>query len=341
LAGATFNALDNYVGKSTSYAAYAQTTYTPPILDGNLDLTGGVRFTRDEKAVDIFNQDRQLSHRFNALSGDFTINYRFSPDVMGYFRFANSYKAGGFNARDPGPGYQPEYANNFEGGLKSDWFNKHLRVNADIFYTEYTNQQISTFVALTGNQGAGTATITVNAGASTYFGGELEATIIPADGWEINTSFGYTDANYQQFPYAVNGTNVNVADIAKFPYFSKASFNTGIQYTFDPMPWGDLSARADFAYKSGQVFHPNPLQDPLEDVLASQSQTDLGANITMAHIPTGYGKSEFTAEVYGRNLLDQHLRLQAVDFSAFAPGGFGNDTYSRGRVLGFSLKVDY
>jgi len=341
-AGLSFHPEDRYRAKSTSYAAFGQTTYTPPILDDKLQITGGVRYTRDEKSVDIATNspERLLSHRFGALSGDFTANYQWTPEVMSYLRFANSYKAGGFNARDPGPGYQPEYANNFEGGIKSDWFDKHLRINADIFYTEYSNQQISTFAATPGGT---PQTITINAGASTYLGGELEVTVIPADGWQIDTSFGYTDAEFQQFPYfnPATGTTINVADIAKFPYFSKASFNTGVQYSFEPMSFGDLSVRADFAYKSGEVFHPNPLQDPLTDVLASKSLTDLSANVTLANIPLGYGNSTMKASVYGRNLLNQAWRTQGIDFSAFAPGGFGDNVYSRLRVIGFNLTYEF
>jgi len=340
--GLNIHAEDNYHGRSTSYAGFAQTTYTPPVLDDRIQLTGGVRYTRDEKAVDIMTNPldiRLLGRRFGDLSGDFTANFQWTPDIMLYARFANAYKSGGFNARDPGPGYQPEYANNYEGGIKSDWFEKHLRINADIFYTEYTNQQISTFSAST----IPPSTITINAGQSTYLGGELEATIIPADGWLINTSFGYTSPQFQQFPYfnPATGQTTNIANIAKFTYFSKASLATGVQYTFEPMAFGDLSVRADFAYKSGEVYHPNPLQDPLTDILASKSLTDLGANVTLANIPLGFGSTGLKASVYGKNLLNQAWRTQGIDFSAFGIGGFGDNVYNRPRVIGFNLAYDF
>jgi iron complex outermembrane receptor protein len=338
--GLNLNAADHYVGKSTSYAAFGQASYTPPILDDRLELTGGMRYTRDEKAVDIFTSSRLLSHRFNALNGDFTANFQWTPDIMTYFRFANAYKAGGFNARDPGPGYQPENADNYEAGVKSDLLDRHLRVNADIFYTQYANQQISSFVANSAAGGA-VSTITVNAGQSTYLGGELEVTIIPAHGWQIDTSFGYTDAEFQQYPYTIGGVVTNIANIVKFPYFSKASFNAGFQYTFDPLSFGDLSMRVDFSYKSGEVFHPNPLQSPLNDIIASDALKDLSANITLAHVPLGYGNSELQASVYGRNLINQAWRVQGIDFSAFAPAGFGIDAYNRPRVLGFNLTATY
>src|SRR6185369_12648530 len=107
---------------------------------------GGFRFTRDEKAVHIFKtvSDPELatSKRFNAPSGDFTAKYQWTPDFMTYFRYANGYKAGGFNGRQAlnPDGYGPETANSFEGGIKSEFFDRHLRFNADLFYTVYDNK---------------------------------------------------------------------------------------------------------------------------------------------------------------------------------------------------------
>jgi len=337
-AGLNLGVTNHFVGRSTSYAAYSQVSYTPPILDDKLEITGGFRYSRDEKAYYILTPSTYESHSYNGPSGDFTVKYQWTQDIMAYFRFANSYKAGGFNARTPAPAYQPEYATNYEVGVKSEWFDKRLSLNADIFYTPYTNQQITTTVPVGGGE---VSSITVNLGQSTYLGGELEATVRPADGWLVNVSLGYTDAEMQRYPYVLNGVVTNVAGVAKFPYFSKASLNTGVQYTFDPMPFGTLSLRLDFAYKSGENFAANPYQSPLIDTIASDALKDLSGNITLAHIPLGFGKTELDASVYGRNLLNQAWRVEGVDFSAFAPGGFGIDAYNRPRVIGFNVTAKY
>jgi iron complex outermembrane receptor protein len=328
-----------YTGASSSYASFGELSYTPPIFDDRLELTGGVRYTRDEKSLDSISSDNLLSHRFNALSGDFTANFQWTPDLMSYFRFANSYKAGGFNAREgTAPAYAPEYANNYEVGFKSDWFEKHLRLNADVFYTTYSNQQIDTTPA---SSGGILGTETINAGESTYLGGELEATVIPAHGWEFDTSIGYTDPEFQKFPFRINGVVTNISNIVDFPNFSKLSFHTGVQYSFDPWSFGDLSIRTDFHYKSRMVFFANPLESPYNDQIAADAEKSLSADITLAHIPTNFGRSELTATVYGRNLLNQAYRVEGVDFSAFAPAGFAVNAYSRPLVVGFNVTLTY
>ena len=340
-----------YTGKSTSYAAYGQAIYTPPVLDDKLQITGGLRFTRDEKSVAIVQPAAvRGAHRFNALSGEATLKYQWTPDIQTYFRFANAYKAGGFNGRDvtsfpnPAVGYAPETANSYEIGTHADFFEHHLRVNADVFYTEYSNQQIATIVSTPTNPAV---TETLNSGASTYLGGELEVSVIPAEGWLVDLNFGYVDPEFQTFntfPNGLNGTPVNIATIATFPYTSKATMDIGLQYTFPAFSFGDLSARVNFGYKSGVVYGANPIANPLNDIVASQAENDLGANVTLANIPLGWRDSTMEMDVYGKNLLNQHRRVQGIDFSSLAfaaPGGFGINAYARPMVIGFDVSFKY
>jgi iron complex outermembrane receptor protein len=341
----------SYSAKAASYAGYGEVVYTPPVLDDQFQLTGGMRFTRDERSEAI-RQPAPVrgSTSSSNLSGDATIKYSWTPDIQAYFRFANAYKSGGFNGRDvssypdPARPYAPEVANSYEIGTHSEFLEHHLRVNADVFYTNYSNQQIATIVSTPTNPAV---TETINAGASTYLGGELELTAIIADAWQVDVNFGYTDPKYQvynTYPNGLNGPPVNIAQVAKFPYFSRATMDLGVQYAFPPLSYGDLSVRVDFAYKSGVVFGSNPIANPLNDIVASQALNDLGANITLANVPLNYHNGSMQFSLYGKNLLDQHQRIQGVDFSSLAaapPGGFGVDIYNRPRVIGFNAGVKF
>jgi iron complex outermembrane receptor protein len=334
--------LNHYSGTSTTYAAFGELSYKPEMFDDQLELTGGFRFTRDEKAVHIFPtaSDVQLlaSKRFNAPSGDFTVKYQWDPDFMTYFRFANGYRSGGFNGRqDLNPnGYGPETANSFEWGVKSELFDHHLRLNADLFYTVYDNKQVTSFVPVNGSP----VSNTVNVGSATYLGGELDASYLPDRNWEFDLSFGYTSPSYDGYKVGENIGGVpqvvDITDIAKFAYFSKASMNIGVQYTFDPLPVGDLSVRLDYAYKSGQIFGPDPIASPFDDQIASKNQNDLSVHVTLAHIPTGLERADLTGEFYGTNLTNQHLRVQGIDF-----GYFADNAYSRPIAFGFALTAKY
>jgi iron complex outermembrane receptor protein len=334
--------LNDYNGKSTTYALFGEVSYRPEAFDDQLELTGGFRFTRDEKAVHIFPtpSDVELlaSKRFNAPSGDFTAKYQVNPDLMAYFRYANGYRSGGYNARqDLNPeGYGPETANSFEWGIKSELLDHTLRLNADLFYTIYDNKQVTSFVPVNGSP----VSNTVNVGSATYLGGELDLTYVPDQNWQFDLSFGYTSPEYSGYKVGENigGKTVvlDITDIAKFQYFSKASMNIGAQYTFDPLPIGDLTFRLNYTYKSGQVFGPDPIASPFDDQIAQQNQNDISFHFLLAHIPTGLERVDLTGEFYGENLLNQHLRVQGIDF-----GYFAINAYSRPINFGFALTAKY
>ena len=86
--------------------------------------------------------------------------------------------------------------------------------------------------------------------------------------------------------------------------------NIGVQYTFDPLPVGDLSIRFDYTYKSGQVFGPDPIASPFDDQIASKNQNNLDVHVTLARIPTGLTTDQ-------RDGTFDRISGAAVDIGAF------------------------
>ncbi len=85
----------------------------------------------------------------SATLGKFSLQYKFRPDVMGYFLFSQGYRLGGYNnqrAVDSGAvpyKYKPDKLNNFELGLKSQWFDHRLTLNASLFLEKWTDVQLN------------------------------------------------------------------------------------------------------------------------------------------------------------------------------------------------------
>lgn len=355
-----------YKARSESFAAYASDSYTPPILDNKLELTGGVRYTMDRKWIDYL-QIPQLppdpanvasKHAsFAKPSGDFTAKYQWTPDFMTYLRFANAYKSGGFSGRDApqAPGFQPEIANNYEIGEKLELLNRRLLINADAFYTQYTDKQITTFAPGLSSNGIN-ASHTVNAGKARYPGVEVEVKFIPAKFVSFDASYGHVSPKFTQFltqPVAT-APPVNVADYAKFQYTSNTSYSIGTTLT-QPTPVGELSGRLEFSYKSGMYFHPldevpasvlppgsPPVGNVLNEAIKAGSQNILNANITLAHIAQDALHADLSVAVYGRNLLNKEYTVQAVDYS-IVPGydEFATRWFARPRVVGVELKAKF
>jgi iron complex outermembrane receptor protein len=323
----------NYTGESRSYAGYSQVSYTPDILGSKLELTPGLRYTKDRKSIGQNDSTavRSLNRSFSNLSPSFTAKYQWEKDLMSYFRFAEAYKAGGYSARSPGAGYGPEKATSYELGVKGDYFDRHLRINADVYHTSYDGLQLNEF-----NAGQ---TIVLNAGGARYNGAEIEVTVAPAAGWQLNGTVGYVDPVYTQFLYTGStGVTTDIAKTARFPFVSKTTASFSTQYEFTPLPFGDLSVRADYAYQGPRYFSSNPLPSvsPFQQAIKAPGWSNVGAQVILGDIRTFGGLMQAT--LYGKNLLRQYQRIAGIDFGSL---GFGSVAYGRGRVIGIDLSAKF
>jgi iron complex outermembrane receptor protein len=154
-----------------SYAAYAQTSYKviPPV-----ELTFGLRYTVDRKSAEseVYEQTNfnapcaTLVAAFEAgmaacnsqISGAATkqwsklnprgqLSYQVTDDVYLYGSVGTGYNAGGFNQQlssSLGGGllaYGPEKLIDYEGGIKSEWLGRALRLNLTAFRQKFDDIQ--------------------------------------------------------------------------------------------------------------------------------------------------------------------------------------------------------
>jgi len=183
-----------------TFAIYGQGTY--PITE-RASITAGVRYTYEKKALtatqnfadgtpntDFLFNDAITANKVNwHASGD----YKVTENVMLYVTAGTAFRSGGFNgsARDVASilsgSFGPEDSFTVEGGFKSDWFDRHLRLNVDYFYADYSNLQL----AVTRTDG----TITTTNVSATVKGVELELVAVPVPGLEITGTLGTMDDN--------------------------------------------------------------------------------------------------------------------------------------------------
>jgi iron complex outermembrane receptor protein len=104
---------------------------------------------------------------------------------MVYAATSTGYLSGGTVNGTP---FQPEEVTNYEIGVKSDLFDRRLRLNGALFHQIYKNLQFTIFPA-------GSALL-LNAGRSRINGAELELTAVPVDGLTLTAGLGYTDFKY-------------------------------------------------------------------------------------------------------------------------------------------------
>ena len=134
----------------------------------------------------------QSWHIFDPTVG---VQYHFNNDVMAYLSWGKGFKAGGWTTRlssvitsGTQAQFSPEYSKTWELGLKSTWFEQHLRANAAIFYTDYDGIQL--------NIQEGISPVYTNAGNAKIKGAELELQSIVGGGLSLNFAGSYIDAYY-------------------------------------------------------------------------------------------------------------------------------------------------
>lgn len=207
--------------ESKAFAVFGQATYE---FNDQFALTGGLRWTRDEKtgtesqrlvmfspagrfgaalgsvyAFDVstdldpstpgVQNSRTLSNDWTAVTG--VINLDWTPDVdtLAYAKYARGYKSGGYllGTLAPQPEADKEEVDAFELGLKKT-FMRRLQINAAAFFNDYKGLQLN----LQQLNAAGTAASNnfVNVDAEAY-GLELEAMWQVSPALQLSASYGY------------------------------------------------------------------------------------------------------------------------------------------------------
>jgi iron complex outermembrane receptor protein len=200
-----------------SIAGFGDVTWQ---ISDQFGLTVGLRYTRDEKDFEWYNAPNSLTgiasddqifsanaSAESALAKTQTVtaddswtnidprvvlNYYPTEDVMVFASYANGYTAGGFNSLQVGSNFDPEEVDNFELGIKSQWFDQSLRFNASVYRYYYSDKQdiqqlddgstIRKYVTVTGDaEGTGM---------------EAEVTWLPVNGLQLGLNYGYLDAQW-------------------------------------------------------------------------------------------------------------------------------------------------
>ncbi len=135
------------------------------------------------------------------------VEWDMSDDVMGYVKYAEAFKNGGFVMSPPVGGglpdpfsFAPEYAKGYEVGFKSRLADNRLELNAAAYTTDYTNLQVTVFISAIGRF------ITTNAAKAHTQGVEFDGR------WAVNDAFtlGFAGAFGSEAEYdAYDGASCN------------------------------------------------------------------------------------------------------------------------------------
>lgn len=246
--------------KGRSYAAFGQGSVQ--ITDA-LSFTAGARISREEKDF-VYFETRPLQNNrvsfdnvranpsWNVFTPKLSIEYQFAPNLMAYGSYALGFKAGGVNGRpvrdDLFTAFGPEWLTTFELGAKSEFFDKRLRMNVALFFSRYTDIQISRNTVDMNNA---FIRLEQNAGTARIFGFEVEITAAPVRGLTINATAGYNNFAFTSLlpQMAAPGTPLLTLD-NKLPFNPSLVGTLSGAYRVLMGVAGSITPRFDLSYSS-------------------------------------------------------------------------------------------
>ena len=130
-----------------------------------------------------------------------TLDYRFDPDHMVYLTWSKGTKPGGYsllnisNTDLASQKYSAEKLYSWELGTKTDWLDHKLRINADVYFNNYLDQQVS----LANTAVSPPVTTVGNAGQVYGFGEELSVTYRPVTALTLDLSYSHIHEYYKSY----------------------------------------------------------------------------------------------------------------------------------------------
>lgn len=369
----------NFDTSTEALAIYGQGTWTPPVLDERLAITLGLRYTEETKDVTYLWRDagsgnyisdlsggeslpivpavygKKAKEDFHNVSGNLTFAYQFTDDLNAFVRYATGYRSGGYNGdaydtvNDEANAFQEETIEQIELGIKSDWWDKRLRVNASVFQYDFKDMQVSYLIS----QGNTAASGIINAGRADRWGAEVEINFAPIEDLLLGLSYSYLNSKYKEYAdiCAPGGACVaDTQDYAEQGMFPSNQVTMTVDYTIARLPVGVVNVHLDGQWQShtyatahsGGAYDtndPGTVKDTpvMFEPTVIDERLVFNGRLSLDEIKVGDG--EFRVALWGRNLFDQDYRNYGTNYGDTL--GTVVMMYGEPRTYGLDISYEY
>ncbi len=301
---------------TTDQSAVFAGTYPDPTLYGPLEpVIGGLNFVVDAFIAQASSSAPKASRNFDALLPKAGLTYAWTDDFKTSATVQRGYRSGGSQlniARSTIVPYDPEYTWNYEFSLRTAWLDGRLTVNANAFYIDWSEQQVSVNLGLNVYDYQ-----TENAGKSHLYGFELEVAHQVDDNFDWYASLGHVETRFDDFTVSAGASTTLVLSGSHFAYAPHWTLAAGGTYR-----WGEgFMANVNANYRSS-VF---------SDVGIDQDAFRVAAR-TIVNAKAGYEAEHWALYVYADNLFDE----QYIQFNSF---GQPLAVLGAPRVIGATLET--
>lgn len=265
-----------------SSAYFGNATYS---FNDRWSASVGVRYDEDERTGSNTAVGNNHVETFRETTYSAKVVYQPDSDRMFYFTHDKGFKSGGVNREFSTCGqglclgadqatWDPETAYNYELGMKTEWLDNRLRVNAALFFTIFEDFQVAQYVS------EAVSLVVSNAAEVEAKGIEIDFTGVINDHFKLNGSVTYVQSEYSDYQGApcaeldLSGCIDGTQDLSgkTLDHAPKLSFNLGAEYrnSLARVNGVEWFARADLIYKGKQnlyVLLPKSTEESAYSVL--------------------------------------------------------------------------
>lgn len=325
--------------KTNSYASFGEATW---LITPTTQLTGGIRYTKDKRNFEGSVTNYLLNgtmlpptvQPIPKLSyGEWTyrlaLRQDLTEDINAYASVNRGFKAGGYSLQSPtNKPFLPQTIQAYEIGLKSELFDRKLRLNLSAFHYDIDDFQIRSAAAASPG-----ANLVLNAATVKVDGVELDFEAMPINNFRLFGGVTYLDSRFDKFggvgadfqapivypnpatcPPVLLGTadpgvlapgprtggfTTCFGDVSgnRTPNAPEWVVSLGATYTVPVGNTGEVRLSGLYSYNDGYYFEP--------DGRFSQGSYSL-VNASIEYRPT----ENFGIELWGRNITDEEYIVQ-------------------------------
>ncbi len=325
-----------YHQERDSWAVYLKGDYE---LTQTITLRAGYRYSDDDVEVSNYDGyfgettaegervlsvpvflDASQSENFTNSSVELGLDWQASDTTLFYLSFSQGYRSGAINGQAFGDAEaeitaaDPEEVDSYEFGMKSEFFENRLILNAALFHYDYENQQ---FVIA---EDGGFLFPLRNAPESTVNGFEMDLQYLATDDITLTAGLGLLDAEYEELE--ILGESAKGNQLIGAP---DTTANIGIDWRLMSTGLGDLGLNVNAAYQSEVFFEPFE-----NDALSQGSYWVANARLSLE-------SESFSAGIWANNLLDEEYFVYGLDLSST----YGALYFQRGAPQTYGVDFTY
>lgn len=330
--------------QTTAWALFASIDYD---VNDKVSINGGLRYSDDEREWDgtlvqspfgapSFSEETSVDD--SQVSGDFSVNYRYSDQTNVYGRIARGYRAPSIQGRNllfsgNATTADSETVVSVETGFKTTTADNMGRLDGAVFYYEVSDQQ------LTAVGGSGNLATLLNADTAVGYGFELDGEYFVTDSLVLTGSVSYNSTEIQQSDLGVapcgggctvtdqiNDQGFALIDGNSLPQSPEWISNFAVRWSKE-IGDGEFYVYSDWSYRSEVNF------------FLYESKEFTGDALLEGGIRVGYewytDGAEYEVALYGRNITDEEQLTGAIDFNNLT--GYVNEP----RFWGVEFKANF